>query len=378
MADRTVTWRGGGDGITAADPEVVEALHHGGPARRAYHAAQRPELPRPREPSVRLADPERLAAVPAPPSSAPQAVGSYAVWWSNPLAVGDFNGDGKADVAGLDGMNGFMPKIVVFMQQPNGSFTRNELMTGTDLAVGDFDGDGRDDLLIHQAPVTNVANVYWGQPTQTLTNRTTITTPFWIMRATALDLDLDGITDLLFHDGYGNRRIGFVRGLGSRSFGGGVSLLTDSSPYTFVAADLDADGDPDLMRNDGLRYENMASYGNSCGAPVTLDLATPTPGTGWGQAIAGAPAGSVGAMFLALAPQHVACGTLVDVSAMLAPALLFFTDGNGAAATSIPLPATLGYPGPYFMQAIVLDANGAYQRYGYPLSSSAGRAIMLF
>ena len=59
------------------------------------------------------------------------------------------------------------------------------------------------------------------------------------------------------------------------------------------------------------------------------------------------------------------------------PATLLFTDSNGLASATLPLPSFM-IPWPLFVQAIVFDPNGGYSRFGYQLSSSAGRAVRIF
>jgi hypothetical protein len=66
------------------------------------------------------------------------------------LAVGDFNGDGKTDIAAADG---FGTTVDVFSGNGNGTFaaTPSDFQTGGGpfgVATGDFNGDGRPDLAV--------------------------------------------------------------------------------------------------------------------------------------------------------------------------------------------------------------------------------------
>ncbi|MFZ0817532.1 MAG: VCBS repeat-containing protein, partial [Candidatus Sulfotelmatobacter sp.] len=66
---------------------------------------------------------------------------------SSSVAVGDFNGDGKPDLVVTNGLNS---TVSVFLNSGAGTFpTRQDFATGfgpTSVAVGDFNGDGKLDL----------------------------------------------------------------------------------------------------------------------------------------------------------------------------------------------------------------------------------------
>jgi len=65
------------------------------------------------------------------------------------LAVGDFNGDGKVDIAAIDFGNN---TVTILLGNGNGTFTAApSLASGTNptaIAAGDFNGNGKTDLVV--------------------------------------------------------------------------------------------------------------------------------------------------------------------------------------------------------------------------------------
>ena len=349
----------------------------------------------------------------------PRSLGSFGFFFINTFGVGDFNGDGLADIAVLDGANFFMPTAEILIQQPAATFVRSTLQVATDLVVGDFDGDGfsdlivqgnsavsvyrgtaaglqpraavavgstiggrqvtdldgdgLDDLILLQLPGSLV--VQWGHPTSFLESPSApLTTGYTAMPDLHWsDFDLDGNIDIV--DRSGSQHLVALRGRGDRQFSSAMSLPLTLNEGRFV--DLDEDGDPDYVTRGGERYENLARSGTACGAPVDLTLSTPTPGAPWTLDVDSSVPSTVGGLFFAMASSNTACGTRVDTGTMLAPATLLFTDSNGLASATLPLPSFM-IPWPLFVQAIVFDPNGGYSRFGYQLSSSAGRAVRIF
>src|ERR1700683_1077269 len=67
------------------------------------------------------------------------------------LATADFNGDGKPDVVGAEGLS-----MVILLGNRDGTFQYKALPNlpsqASCLAVGDFNGDGKPDLVVTNAP----------------------------------------------------------------------------------------------------------------------------------------------------------------------------------------------------------------------------------
>jgi len=91
------------------------------------------------------------------------------------VAVGDFNGDGKSDLAVA---NAYSNNVSVLLGTGTGSFgpaTDSTVGSGPrSVAVGDFNGDGKSDLAVANANSSNVS-VLLG----------TGTDPIWLWRTVA-------------------------------------------------------------------------------------------------------------------------------------------------------------------------------------------------
>ncbi|MCL2660567.1 MAG: FG-GAP-like repeat-containing protein, partial [Acidobacteriaceae bacterium] len=120
-----------------------------------------------------------------------------------PVAVGDFNGDGKQDLAmAVSGTVGLIPNtVIIFLGNGDGTFTQapgTPVPVGTtpqSIAVGDFNGDSIPDLAV--ASVSGMPSILLGDGTGVFTR--VPGTPIAITSSYALavgDLDGDGVDDL--------------------------------------------------------------------------------------------------------------------------------------------------------------------------------------
>ena len=165
------------------------------------------------------------------------------------LAVADVNGDGNLDlVAGNSGAS----SVTVLLGNGAGSFsqpTGSPFSAGTNPAsvvIGDFDGDGKPDLALPDKGSTNVA-ILLGNGDGTFGSPSYLTAPAGQKTITANDFNGDGILDLAVCD-TGTGAVNVFSGNGNGTFQSAVAYASGSTACSAIAsADLNGDGLPELV-----------------------------------------------------------------------------------------------------------------------------------
>jgi len=174
------------------------------------------------------------------------------------VTTGDFNLDGRTDLAVADiGVGGPSPSPDIFVLLGFGDGTFGApLATGggnapRSIAVGDFNGDGRQDLAVARAlrnapnPIPSDVSVLLGEGDGTFGPETHYPTTLGANSVVAGDFDRDGRQDLAVADSGGND-LSLLPGLGDGTFGPASHLAIGAVPFSIAAGDFNGDGALDL------------------------------------------------------------------------------------------------------------------------------------
>jgi hypothetical protein len=180
------------------------------------------------------------------------------------VAIGDFNGDGKLDVATETGGN-FFTVLQVFLGngdgtfQPATSFSTN--FRPLSLATGDVNGDGKLDLVAGTgagAPTLADVEVFLGNGNGTFQTHI-ITAPGSFVQSLAIgDLTGDGKPDLVVPGAV-------LPGNGNGTFQPGVGFATGTGPAAVAIGDLNGDGKLDVVTSNVGSNDVSVVLGNGNG-----------------------------------------------------------------------------------------------------------------
>jgi uncharacterized protein (TIGR03437 family) len=278
------------------------------------------------------------------PIATPAAQNFTALNFAGAIAVGDFNGDGKLDVAHTSAWHDAFGMVWVWLGNGDGTFRMlppNDQFsngagspTAPQVTVGDFNGDGKLDLAIGAGDVnsltgpTTFVGILLGNGDGTFRKGAAVSL-FGNLLITG-DVNGDGNADLISEseialgNGDGTFQPPEAFGYGQRSIGSNGTNLLELRQYPpLIAADFDQDGKLDLAMPSHLTVIFGGSGYTSSGLSVLLNK---DPG----------PANSVSAVSAANGAKVVAPGSIAVIyGANLAP-------GTAAAGSLANLPVSLG------------------------------------
>lgn len=184
----------------------------------------------------------------------------------NGLTIGDFNGDGKLDLATVDlGLDGTSSSFCIQLGHGDGSFESPACpSTGTQNwqspIAADFNGDGRLDLAMAASDnAYNSVAIFLGNGDGTFQTGVSYSTGVEPVNLAAADFNADGKLDLAVANA-SSRTLSVLLGNGDGTFQNPVDLATSQNsigvPGPLVAADFDQNGEPDLALalTDGVTY----------------------------------------------------------------------------------------------------------------------------
>jgi len=199
------------------------------------------------------------------------------------LAVADFDHDGKLDVAALIQDNGSW-ELAILPGNGDGTFSigpaYNVGASLTAIASGDLNGDGIPDLVVGNSDFGGQGSsvvVLLGVGDGTFQNPVTTVTGNGNAVLAISDLNLDGIADVVISNtGWGD--VSVLLGKGDGTFQAPMQFYLSNSVGAIAVADFNGDGKPDLAVA-GFNSIALLLSGSGVGGPAGL-LSPPTLGFG--------------------------------------------------------------------------------------------------
>ena len=177
------------------------------------------------------------------------------------IAIGDLNGDGKADLAVT---NSSSASVSIFINNGNGTFAaRVDYTAGSSpegIAIGDLNGDGKADLAVTNTLSSNIS-VYLNRGNGTFAARVNYTAESRPFQIAIGDVSGDGMADLAVTNFLTDNVSVFIN-IGSGTFAGRTNYTTGTTPEGLAMGDVSGDGKADLAVAN-LTTSNVSVFINS-------------------------------------------------------------------------------------------------------------------
>jgi hypothetical protein len=190
------------------------------------------------------------------------------------ITAADFNGDGKLDLAIANDGSG---TVSILLGKGDGTFVRQDYSTGQGpqtVAVADFNGDGKLDLAVANYGDSTVS-ILLGNGDGTFQPQVAYPAGVNPIGALVGDFNRDGKLDLAVPDNNAPFGISILLGNGDGSFGSPVLYPAGTNPRVGMVADFNADGKLDLAIANYSDSDVSILFGNGDGsfqAPVNYSV----------------------------------------------------------------------------------------------------------
>jgi Domain of unknown function (DUF4347)/FG-GAP-like repeat/Cadherin-like/FG-GAP repeat len=176
------------------------------------------------------------------------------------VSVGDFNGDGKADLAVANTYNSNTVSVLLRNAANTGFDPKVDFATGSlpiSVSCGDFNGDGKTDLAVANVSSNTVSVLLRNIANTGFDPKVDFATGITPLSVSVGDFNGDGKTDLVVANRDGNTVSVLLRNTANSGFEAKVDLTTGLQPYSVSVADFNGDGKADLAVAN--RYSNTVS-----------------------------------------------------------------------------------------------------------------------
>ena len=281
------------------------------------------------------------------------------------VATGDFNGDGIPDLVAA---NYLAPSgVAVFLGKGDGSFTALPTTvpaagTPTSIVIGDFNGDGKQDMAFGYE---GGAEVYLGNGDGTFTLAPGSPVAGGGLGLVTGDFNHDGKADLAGIDNY-NLKVDLFLGAGDGTFTEMATTplisVDTASPFRLVSADFNGDGVPDL---------SLLNAGTTT-ASILLSEPTETASASVsGIAPVGTGTHNVEASYAGNSSYPASASATTSLTAALAPVVFSLAQGTYTTVQSVTLSESIPGATIYYYAYGSLNTNG-YVPYTGPIALNIG------
>jgi hypothetical protein len=182
----------------------------------------------------------------------------------------DINNDGNRDILAADPSGN---QIVELLGKGDGTFQPARFIpvssAPTRLMVGDFNGDGKPDIAV---ACKRSIHILLGNGAGGFTSHAVYPLTHTITGLVQADLRGNGIEDIVFADGYS---VGILYGEGNGSFTSTPTFISGTNPTVVATGDFNEDGSPDVIVLD-TQSDALTLLLNAAGDRVTLTSSAPS------------------------------------------------------------------------------------------------------